>query len=68
MLVALRSGPLCVGQLAAAVEITSSAASYHVMLMRQAGLVVVNRAGRRTLVRLIERRWAAILGALATAE
>jgi DNA-binding transcriptional ArsR family regulator len=68
MLVALRRGPLCVGQLAATVGVTSSATTYHLRLMRDAGLVATERAGRRTIVRRVARRWAAIVQALATAE
>jgi ArsR family transcriptional regulator len=68
MLVALNRGPLCVGELAAALGISSSATTYHVCLMGRAGLVYANRKGRRTLVRRVERRWAAIVQALATAE
>jgi DNA-binding transcriptional ArsR family regulator len=59
---------MCVGQLAGSVGVTSSAATYHVRLMRDAGLVATERRGHTTLVRRIERRWAAIVGALATAE
>jgi hypothetical protein len=39
-----------------------------VKLMKAAGLVATERCGRRTLVRRIERRWAAIVGALTAAE
>ena len=60
--------PLCVGQLAQSVDITSSVASYHVRRMRDAGLVATHRRGNTTVVRRIERRWAAIFRALATAE
>jgi len=60
--------PLCVGQLAETAGITSSAATHHVKLMKAAGLVATERCGRRTLVRRIERRWAAIVGALTAAE
>jgi DNA-binding transcriptional ArsR family regulator len=60
--------PLCVGQLAETVDITSSVARYHVRLMRNAGLVVTERRGSRTFVRRIEGRWGAIFRALATAE
>jgi DNA-binding transcriptional ArsR family regulator len=68
MLLRLSGGPLCVGQLAEVVGVTQPAASYHVGRMRQAGLVVTVRQGRRTLVRRIERRWATILAALSTDE
>lgn len=60
--------PLCVGQLAAAVGVTSSATTYHLAIMRDAGLVATERSGRRTVVRRIERRWASILRALAAPE
>jgi DNA-binding transcriptional ArsR family regulator len=68
MLAALGGRSLCVGELAHGVGISSSAVTYHVSLMCQAGLVVIERRGRRTLVRRIERRWAAIVQALAMAE
>jgi DNA-binding transcriptional ArsR family regulator len=68
MLCQLGEGPRSVGELAGGVGISSSAVSYHVTLMRQAGLVVVERDGRRTLVRRNERRWHTILGALTAAE
>jgi DNA-binding transcriptional ArsR family regulator len=68
MLLRLGSGPLPVGQLGAIVGVTQPAASYHVRLMREAGLISVERRGRRTLVRRLERRWAAIVRALATAD
>ncbi len=60
--------PVCVGRLAATVDITSSVASYHVALLEEAGFVATERSGRRTFVRRIERRWLAITAALATAE
>ncbi len=60
--------PLCVGQLAATVGVTSSATTYHLKLMSAAGLVVTERRGRTTVVRRIERRWEAIFRAIATAE
>jgi DNA-binding transcriptional ArsR family regulator len=66
MLVALHGGPMCVGQLARSVGISSSATSYHVRLMLVAGLVVAERAGGRTQVRRVERRWDAIVTALVT--
>jgi DNA-binding transcriptional ArsR family regulator len=68
MLMALRTGPLCVGQLAATVGVTSSAATYHLRRMRDAGLVATEREGRRTIVRRVARRWAAIVQALAMDE
>ena len=68
MLFVLGAGPLPVGQLARRTHITSSSATYHVHLLRRAGLDGVQRVGRRALVRRIERRWAAELGAFATAE
>jgi DNA-binding transcriptional ArsR family regulator len=68
MLFQLGSRPSSVGQLAVSVGVTSSAVTYHVALMSRAGLVVTERHGRRTLVRRIERRWAAIVQALAAAE
>ena len=60
--------PLHVGQLAQTVGITSSVASYHVRLMRDAGLVVTERRGDTTVVCRGERRRAAIFRALATSE
>ncbi len=68
MILALQGRPLSVGQLAASVGVTSAAVSYHVGLMSRAGLVVVARAGRRTLVKRNARRWQTILAAFATAE
>lgn len=68
MLLALDRRHLCVGQLAHTVGVSSSAVTYHLKLMSQAGLVATERRGRRTVVRRVERRWAAILEALATAE
>ena len=55
------SRPLCVGQLARSAGVTSSVASYHVRLMRLAGLVVTERCGRTTVVRRIEPHWAAVV-------
>ncbi len=60
--------PLRVGQLAQMVGITSSVATYHVRRMREVGLVTTERNGNTTVVRRIERRWAAIFRALATGE
>jgi DNA-binding transcriptional ArsR family regulator len=68
MLCRLGEGPRSVGQLAASVGVTSSAVTYHLRLMRDAGLVRADRKGRRTVVRRVERRWQTILGALATDE
>jgi DNA-binding transcriptional ArsR family regulator len=68
MLAALNGGPLCVGQLAGIAGMTSSAATYQTKLMSQAGLVVVERAGRQTIVRRIEQRWEQLLRAFAKAE
>jgi len=68
MLFHLGGRPLCVGHLAQTVDITSSVASYHVRLMRDAGLVATQRKGSATVVRRIERRWAAIFRALSTDE
>jgi DNA-binding transcriptional ArsR family regulator len=67
MLVALHGRVLCVGQLAHRAGISSSGVTYPVRLMRNAGLVVTLRQGRRTIVRRVERRWVTILTALATA-
>ena len=66
MLLRLGAGPMSVGQLAATVEVTQPTASYHVRRMHDVGLVLVHRAGRRTVVRRDERRWAAIQTAFAT--
>ncbi len=60
--------PRCVGQLASIVGISSPATTYHLRLMRAAGLVATERRGRMTVVRRIERRWQMITSALATAE
>jgi DNA-binding transcriptional ArsR family regulator len=68
MLFHLDHGPRTVGQLAAGSGITPSSAGYHVRRMEEAGLVGVQHVGRRAFVRRIERRWATILRALATAE
>jgi DNA-binding transcriptional ArsR family regulator len=58
--------PMSVGQLAASVEVTQPSASYHVRRMHDVGLVMVHRAGRRTVVRRNERRWATLQMAFAT--
>ena len=67
MLLKLDGRPLCVGQLARSVDVTSAAATYHVGRMRDAGLVVTEHRGRTTLVRRVERSWQMIIQALATA-
>jgi len=68
MLLALGHGALAVGRLAAAVGISSSSATYHVRRLCDAGLVGIQRTGRRTVVRRVERKWASMIGALATDE
>ncbi len=68
LLFVLGGGPLSVGQLALRTHVTSPSVSYHLGKLRAAGLVFEQRLGRRTLVRRNERRWAAVLGAFATAE
>jgi DNA-binding transcriptional ArsR family regulator len=65
MLFVLGGGPLPIGQLAQRAHVTSSSASFHVGKLQRAGLVGVQRAGRCSLVRRNERRWAAIVGAFA---
>jgi DNA-binding transcriptional ArsR family regulator len=65
MLFSLRTGPLSVGQLAVRAHVTSPSVSYHIRMLRQAGLVGVQRVGRRSMVRRVERRWRMVLGAFA---
>jgi DNA-binding transcriptional ArsR family regulator len=65
MLLQLGGGPRFVGQLASRVGVSSSAATYHIKLMREAGLVVTERRGRCTIVRRHEPRWQGIVRALA---
>ncbi|HXX68378.1 MAG TPA: MarR family transcriptional regulator [Polyangiaceae bacterium] len=64
----LGAGPLTIGRLAEQVHVTSASASYHVAKLQRAGLVGVQRVGRRSLVRRVEQRWTAILGAFSMAE
>jgi len=64
----LAAGPLTIGRLAERVHVTSSSASYHVAKLQRAGLVGVQRVGRRSLVRRVERRWLAVLTVFTTAE
>jgi DNA-binding transcriptional ArsR family regulator len=54
------SRPLTVGQLAAAVDVSSSAVSYHVRRMAEVGLVDLRRRGRSTIVRRRDVAWAAV--------
>lgn len=68
MLFVLGAGPLPVGALAERAHVTSSSATFHVGKLQQAGLVGVQRVGRRSLVRRNERRWATIIGAFGTVE
>jgi ArsR family transcriptional regulator len=68
MLLQLTHGPRCIGQLAEAVGITSSVASYHILKLRDAGLVVLERRGRLTMARRVEPRWTAIVRAFGTVE
>jgi DNA-binding transcriptional ArsR family regulator len=60
--------PMCVGQLARLVGVTSATATYHVAKMHQAGLVALERRGRNTFVRRVNVCWGPILRAFATAE
>lgn len=64
MMLRLGSGPVSVGQLGASVGVTSPSVTHHVRKLREAGLVVAVRQGRRTIVRRVERRWTTIIGAL----
>ena len=41
----LRNGPLCVGALAARLDVTQGAVSQHLRILRNAGLVVPDRRG-----------------------
>ena len=65
VLLQLGGGPLSIGQLAQRVNLAQPSVSYHVRRLREAGLVVAVRDGRRTVVRRVERRWAAIMAAFA---
>jgi DNA-binding transcriptional ArsR family regulator len=67
VLFVLGGGPLPVGQLAVKVHVTSSSVSYHLRLLQTAGLVGVQRVGRRSVVRRVERRWALLMGAFTDA-
>jgi DNA-binding transcriptional ArsR family regulator len=62
------AAPRSVGDLAAAVGITSSAATFHLHRLVDGGLVALERRGRRTVVRRVERRWTAIVRAFGAAE
>lgn len=64
----LADGPRSVGDLGSAVGISSSAVTYHLGKLLNAGLVVAERRGRRTLVRRVERRWAPLEWAFGTGE
>jgi DNA-binding transcriptional ArsR family regulator len=66
LLVALDNRSLTVGELAAAVGISSAAVSYHLRLMRGACLVALRREGRCTIVRRDEGHWACVERMLGT--
>ena len=68
LLYLLGSGPKSVGQLVGPARVTQPSVSYHVSRLRRAGLVFIQRLGRRTLVRRNERRWQMITTAFNTAE
>jgi len=51
----LRGGPLCVGALAARLDISQSAVSQHLRILRDAGLVAPERRGYFVHYRLNER-------------
>jgi len=54
----LKPGPLCVGALAADLDVTQGAVSQHLRLLRDAGLVVPERRGCFIHYRLDERTMA----------
>ena len=45
----LRAGPRAVGQIAAAIDVTQQAASQHLAVLSEAGLVEARREGTRAL-------------------
>ena len=45
MIQLLKRGPLCVGALAARLEVTQGAVSQHLRVLREAGIVVAHRRG-----------------------
>jgi DNA-binding transcriptional ArsR family regulator len=54
ILVHLRHGARCVGALAARLDVTPSAVSQHLRVLRDAGLVAADRRGRFTHYHLVE--------------
>jgi len=63
----LRERPLCVNALAARLEITHSAVSQHLRVLREAGLVLPDRRGTWVHYRLDEKRaqqWADAISGL----
>ena len=74
----LREGPRPVGELAAQLPVSRPAVSQHLAVLRDAGLVVDQRDGRRNLYRIdpnglaalrtdLESMWDDVLGAFADA-
>jgi len=67
----LRGRPLCVGALAARLDVTQGAVSQHLRVMRDAGLVIDDRRGYFVHYRLNERtleKWRASIDQLLTPE
>ena len=65
ILAQLRSGPLCVGALAARLDVTQSAVSQHLRILKDAGFVSAERRGYFVHYRLNEtavRDWVKMLG------
>ena len=65
-LVLLEGRSLTVSELADAVDVVDSVASYHVRKLEAAGLVVTTRRGRNTYVRRREGPWRRVLDAFVT--
>jgi DNA-binding transcriptional ArsR family regulator len=64
ILVALGRHARTVGQLAGIVGVGSSSVTYHVKLLRGAGLVTTARVRGRTMVRRVHPCWVALVRAL----
>ncbi len=49
----LRSGPRAVGEIAAEVEVTQQAASQHLAVLKQAGVIADDKRGKQVFYRLV---------------
>jgi len=63
LLVLLGDGSRPVGELAEALGVTASVASFHVTKLAGVGLVTTVRQGRRTVVRREHARWRLVISA-----